>query len=192
MNYPEPAYRTSGDVDFLVREADFQKAYELLKNNGYTLSYDEDHVDYHYTLKKENITFELHKYPAGLPDGESGKNLMGILNAGLSAVDTAEIEEYQVPVLPTVANGLVLLLHIRKHLTGGLGLRQIADWMMFVDKHLDDVAWESKFKSILSRSGLDTLAKTVTRMCQIHLGLRKEITWCADACEPVKRRRASS
>ena len=64
MNYPEPAYRTSGDADFLVREADFQKAYELLKNNGYTLSYNEDHVDYHYTLKKENITFELHKYPA--------------------------------------------------------------------------------------------------------------------------------
>lgn len=192
MNYPEPAYRTSGDVDSLVREADFQKAYELLKNNGYTLSYDEDHVDYHYTLKKENITFELHKYPAGLPDGESGKNLMGILNAGLSAVDTAEIEGYQVPVLPTVANGLVLLLHIRKLLTGGLGLRQIADWMMFVDKHLDDVAWESEFKSILSRSGLDTLAKTVTRMCQIHLGLRQEITWCADACEPVKRKRASS
>ena len=85
-------------------------------------------------------------------------------------------------VLPDDENGLVLLSHIRQHLEGGIGLRQIIDWFMFVKAYLDDDVWFSSFQKKVRVIGLEKLAITVTKMCQTYLGLSTEnITWCKDA-----------
>ena len=77
----------------------------------------------------------------------------------------------------------MLLEHISLHLEEGLGLRQILDWMLYADKVLDDQLWQDAFAPLLRELGLETLALTVTRMCQMYLGLRTDITWCAGADE---------
>ena len=59
--------------------------------------------------------------------------------------------------------------HINQHLEEWLGLRQILDWALYADKALDD-AWEHTFAPDVRRLGLDRLAITVTRMCQLYLG----------------------
>ena len=87
-------------------------------------------------------------------------------------------------MFPPLENGLVLLGHIN-HLEEGLGLRQILDWALYVDKALGDDTWEHTFAPVVHRLGLDRLAITVTRMCQLYLGLRPDITWCASADEKV-------
>ena len=51
--------------------------------------------------------------------------------------------------------------------------------MMFIYHNLNDQAFQ-EYEDILKQSGLLTLAKTVTRMCQMYLGLTESITWCAD------------
>ncbi|MCD8345861.1 MAG: nucleotidyltransferase family protein [Oscillospiraceae bacterium] len=183
VNYPNPEYRAMGDIDFLVPIEKFDEAYRLMLDNGYVLTYDEDNVDYHYTLEKNGITFEIHKYPAGMKSDD--EYLFGLFQDGLKNVQLIPCETYEVPVLPTLQNGLVLLLHIVKHLDGGLGFRQIIDWMMFVDKNLDDVAYSNEFKPVFEKAGLDVIAKTVTKMCQMYLGLREDITWCSDADEKL-------
>ncbi|MCD7824021.1 MAG: nucleotidyltransferase family protein [Oscillospiraceae bacterium] len=183
VNYPNPEYRAMGDIDFLVPIEKFDEAYHLMLDNGYVLTYDEDNVDYHYTLEKNGITFEIHKYPAGMKSDD--EYLFGLFQDSLKNVQLIPCETYEVPVLPTLQNGLVLLLHIVKHLDGGLGFRQIIDWMMFVDKHLDDIAYINEFKPVFEKAGLDVIAKTVTKMCQMYLGLREEITWCSDADEDL-------
>ena len=92
------------------------------------------------------------------------------------------------PMLPPLANGLVLLDHMKKHLRSGLGLRQAIDWMMYVDKVLDNEKWEKSFKGIVEELNLVKLAITVTRMCQIYLGLSEQITWCQGADEKLCKR----
>lgn len=83
-------------------------------------------------------------------------------------------------------NGIVLLLHIVKHLKSGLGLRQIIDWMMYVDKKLHDDDWYGKMQPVLHNTEYEKLAKTVTRMCQIYLGLQQDsITWCRDVNDNI-------
>lgn len=184
--YPKPEYRTMGDIDFIVKSEDFQKTYQLMLKNGYKLLYDEEHVDYHYTLEKNGICFEIHKKPAGTPEGENGEYIVSLIEDGLDRCVEQELEQYHVPMLPTLQNGLVLLLHIVKHLRSGLGLRQILDWMMFVDKNLDDTTWYSEFQPILHKIKLEKVAMTVARMCQLHLGLRSEdITWCDSVEETI-------
>ena len=88
-------------------------------------------------------------------------------------------------MFPKALNGLILLRHIVQHLGTrgqGLGLRQILDWMMFVDCYIDDDYWKTEFESVVSEAGLKTTAITFTRMCQLYLGLKEEnLTWCMEA-----------
>lgn len=185
MYYPEPSYRSYGDVDFIVLEGDFDRAYRLMLSNGYELKCDEDHVEYHYTLGKNGIMFEIHRFPAGLPDDEKGLCCMKQIRSDLLRTEKVTMEGYWIPVLPAVSNGMVLLLHVRKHIEGGLGLRQIIDWMMFADRNLANDSWEREYRRLFDKAGLSVLAETLTRMCQLHLGLRKDITWCQGAEEEL-------
>lgn len=187
MYYPQPEYRMMGDVDFLVKENEVQKAHQLLKENGYKELYEENHSEHHYVFEKNGISFELHLCPAGVAKLKNNTaNLKELFQKGLEHVEFHSIAEYEFPVMPRQQNGLVLLLHVYSHLVEGLGLRQIMDWMMFVDKHLDDEVWEKEFQPVLQKAGLEDLATTVTKLCQKWMGLRTEgITWCENADEAL-------
>lgn len=52
---------------------------------------------------------------------------------------------------------------------------------MYVYHNLDDNYWNITFNSVAQDTGLYNLAVTTTRMCQIYLGLPKNITWCQEA-----------
>ena len=82
-------------------------------------------------------------------------------------------------MLPDLINGLVLIEHIYQHLRGGLGLRQIIDWMLYVDKVLTDEKWP-EFEALIRPFDLLPLTIVVTRMCEIYLGLPIR-QWCAGA-----------
>lgn len=187
MYYPVPRYRSMGDIDFLVREEDYRKAFELLLTSGYALAEPEDSEDYHYALEKDGIVFELHRRLAKLPKDAAGNFLMEQVHAGLAHAERRRLEGYGFPVLPWLPNGLVLLQHIRQHLRDGLGLRQIIDWMMYVDRELDDGKYPL-FREALRQTRLEPLALHATRMCQMYLGLREEgISWCASARQETCR-----
>lgn len=181
-NYPYPLYRNMGDIDFLVDKKDFDSAYKLMLDNGYVLVYEEDHVEYHLTLEKDGIMYELHREPAGIPHGTKGDKLRLLFTDICSQYETASLGEYRFCRLPLLQNGLVLLLHIVKHLDEGLGIRQICDWMAFVSQELSDEIWESEFKPMLKNSGLEKLACITTKMCKLYFGLNG-ITWCDGADE---------
>lgn len=96
-------------------------------------------------------------------------------------------------MLPTLENGLSLLEHCRHHLLEGkLGLRQVIDWMMYVNRVLDDAYWKECFKDTADACHLTTFAGCLTYMCQKYLGLPEEgHEWCrsadGDVCERLMR-----
>lgn len=180
--YPSPDKRTFGDIDVLFSREEFYSAVELLMANGFTCRDKETKLDHHIPLVKDNIVVEPHIAVAGLPKGESAKEyLEKLFDDGLRNPIMKSICGYEVPFFPELQNGLVLLLHIRGHLKGGLGLRQIADWMAFVRLYLDDDAYNAKWKEILDKTGLDKLAKVSTALCIKYLNLEGNYTWCKDA-----------
>lgn len=169
--YAHPEYRTMGDIDIITKRDDYQTACSMLIENGYkeTTSENDIALGRHRTFIKNGIIIEVHVFFALMRDSKKGKILDDII------IKNINNSHY----LPDVANGLVLLDHINQHLAGGLGLRQIIDWMMFTDKCLPDEKWP-EFKALTRKVGLETLAVTVTEMCVLYLGLpRRE--WCANA-----------
>jgi len=174
--YPDPMQRTMGDIDFLVPEGLFERAKELLYQNGYQIN-EEPLYPRHIEACKEGISFEMHRFFTD----DDGVDVDRFLFAGMQRIKTGQIYHSEFPLLPPMENGLVLLAHIAHHLRAGLGLRQMIDWMMFVDKELDDELWLQSFKAAAEQTGLELLARTATKMCQMYLGLSDRINWCKDA-----------
>ena len=181
MYYPEPQYRAMGDIDFLVEPERFDEAFDILKANGFT----DGHAQFsrHEQLFFNGCELEMHKYFSLKGDSDELNEIDYIFFDGLQHTETKYIENHAFPVLPPLQNGLILLQHLKHHLRRSLGLRQIADWMMYVKNVLTDEMWSNSFKAEADKAGLTQLAVTVTRMCQMALGLDESITWCKDADE---------
>lgn len=181
--YPQPNGRLIGDIDLLVKAEDFEKACQLISQGADFVGQTDRHTEY----RRNGITVEIHRSFSTLRDPRkrecSDRRIFGAINAA----QILSLEDYSFPGLPPVEHGLVLLEHISTHLEEGLGLRQILDWMMFVDRYLDDRLWQEEYAPLFKKLELETLAVTVTRMCQMYLGLRTDITWCDGADEQLCR-----
>ncbi len=164
--YPHPEYRTMGDIDIFTRREDFDQAYHDLEENGYVVF---KTLEREVSFGKNGIVVELHRYFASLNDAEQARYMDDLI---IENIDESH-------VLPDEINGLVLLEHINQHLERGLGLRQIIDWMMFVDQCLPDDKWPD-FRCYAKAIGLEALAIAVTRMCEMYLGL-SERQWSSKA-----------
>ena len=175
MYYPKPQLRMMGDVDFLVPEKDFGSAKALLDANGYVFQQDYGD-DREYSYCKGGVIFELHRRYS-----DAEYDVEPILIRGMENAVTHTLHGHSFPTLPDHENGLVLLDHIRHHLHGGLGIRQIIDWMMFANGNLSDEAYRERFLPLIRQAGLVTFCETVTKMCKLYFGLPDRITWCDQA-----------
>lgn len=173
--YPYPEYRTMGDIDIITRHEDHLIACETLVKNGYSelLEYQNENHNRHRSFTKLGIVVEIHSYFAMLNNPQCAEYLDKLI---IDNINSSHL-------LPDQINGLVLLEHINQHLEEGLGLRQIIDWMMFVDKCLPDEKWP-EFQAMARKIGLESLAIVTTHMCEMYLGLNKR-EWCSNADEEL-------
>lgn len=172
--YPRPNVRTMGDIDLLVEEDMFEATFSLLENSGYKFEHDfGDGRDYRFS--KGKVEFELHKKYS-----DKDFDIENYLIDGIKNARTVTVYGNSFPVLPEAENALVLLDHIRHHLFGGLGLRQIIDFMMCVNA-VDEKVFETEILPLFEKAKLDKLAKIITKMCKIHLGLPVNAVWCNSA-----------
>lgn len=175
--YPTPSRRWMGDVDFIVPQARFAEAKALLLDAGYVLRDGEQASEERdMPFFRNGIEVELHSRFSD-PDCDIERYIV----EGLAHLETGCVDGHSFPMLPKLANGLVLLAHMRHHLQMSMGLRQVIDWMMYVDRVLSDAFWQEAFSAAAKDTGLETLAVVATRMCQKYLGLREDISWCKDA-----------
>lgn len=177
--YPVPMERTLGDIDFIVPQERFEDACRVMEKSGYRFS-GSHREGRHQEYIKDGVEFELHHHFS-----YSDVDIEQEVIEGLKHARQAEMEGHSFPMLPRLANGLVLLAHMGRHLKKGLGLRQVIDWMMFVHREMDDDFWNKEFGPAARRIGLEMLAKTATRMCRKYLGLPDRCAWSDDAEEKL-------
>ena len=179
-NYPDPSLRAMGDVDILVAPDEQQAVVELLQADGYSEVVEEDH-HCHLTVRKGRVSVEVHREPNGLFINEDDALRERIDAFFADALDHVQMENGY-PALSDCHQAVVLVLHKLEHfLAGGLGLRQLCDWAMFVKKRMTAELW-GELEPLLESFGLLTFTLMVTRACIDHLGLPAEdAPWAATA-----------
>ena len=179
-NYPDPSLRAMGDVDILVAPDEQRAVVELLQADGYSEVVEEDH-HCHLTVRKGRVSVEVHREPNGLFINEDDALRERIDAFFADALDRVQMENGY-PALSDRHQAVVLILHKLEHfLSGGLGLRQLCDWAMFVQKRMTAELW-GELEPLLNSFGLLTFTLMVTRACIDHLGLPAEdAPWAATA-----------
>ena len=177
-NYPQPSSRSMGDIDLIVPPDDFDRAFSLLEQQGWKNDILLEVNPRHAGFEKEGCPeVELHRYFSTCVNKRQAEFLDQTVYSAIPHAVWTDVSGFKVPVLPALANGLVLLAHVNQHLGSGLGLRQILDWQMFVEAHLTDELWENGFRYAAQQVGMEKLAITTTWLCREHLGLQTSATW---------------
>lgn len=165
--YKDPMLRKSGDVDFLVRECDYVKAQKLLLENGFLCT--DTHHEYEMSFEKNGIVFELHRKINGIPDNKSSEKFQRLFDDIFDNAVLLKNDFYEFIAPDKFCHGLIMLLHIARHmLTGGIGLRHLCDWAVFVDSIKDD--FETIFKEKLRSVGLWKFAQILCALSVKYLG----------------------
>lgn len=180
--YRDPILRVLGDIDFIVPKEEFDRAREILLGSGYTSGWGESNEKRHLDLTKDGIPFEMHRCFLEEEPPKDGDGADASIFASLADAPLVHMYGFSFYMLPDEEHGISILQHIRHHLAGGIGLRQVMDWLNFVNRKLDDAFWFGSMLERVKELGLEKFAITLTYMGEIFLGLPKNgRTWYADA-----------
>lgn len=176
--YPVPAYRSMGDVDFLVREVDIERAGKVLEEHGLK-PWDEEHIS-HIVYRGFRMHYEMHFNLAGTPHGAAGDLVREYTKDIFEKAETRTIVSGIATLPSPFHHGLILLLHTCHHLTGeGVGLRHLCDWAVFENSFSEEEFCEL-FEEKLKALGLWRFAQVLTRVSIKYLGADEKSWAVAD------------
>lgn len=172
--YPNPLHRMSGDIDLLIYYPEqFMKAGELMKRIA--TSYDWDGESQHAEFEAMGFVIELHgRY--GFSINKKVTELLSYWNyERILSFDELRHRTVNGLILPEPQfDAIFIFAHMLNHfMTGGVGLRQIADWMMFLNTYYDDIDMK-ELKYDLDLLGLNKFWKTFGAMVVSLLGFPQD------------------
>lgn len=179
--YPNPLLRTMGDVDFIVRENDIDKADALLQDYGFEKIKNAEKHEYHWAYKKGKDSVELHWSVPGLPNDDKVKSYFDDL---IAKRQTTSLDNGTIFVPSDFHHGLVLLLHTISHMTGtGVGIRHICDWLVFQNS-MSEEDFVRIFEQPLKNTGLWRFAQVLSQIGVLYFTCKNQ-KWCSDADDSI-------
>ena len=175
VDYPDPERRQPGDIDLLVPPSSYEaaKAALLPKATGVE---EEAAGILHQPLLFHSIEVEIHGSISTLLSRKLDGKLAALLEEQFDGRPHPEVAlgEAQFPVPEAGFNAVYIFVHFLKHYwSGGVGLRQVIDWVIFVSVHkreIHPVLLEIQLKDL----GLLDLWKVFTGFAQEYLGCPME------------------
>ncbi len=154
--YPNPLLRSCGDIDvYLYGDGDYERANQWAKAKGYRL---QGSAVYEQLYWRNGTAVENHLYLMHYGRQKYDDALVDLLQDVIKNKRFAKLElngkVYE--TLPLELNAVYIFIHILHHFSYlGIGLRQICDWLIFLEKHkasLDIEAFQTMAKQLdLSR-----------------------------------------
>ena len=181
MYYPEPSLRAAGDVDFIVRRPDMQKAGEALESIGFFVDHGDKDDGIHIAYKRPPMSvWEMHHSVNGIPSGSVGEDIRAEMLRTIETAVSVNTEDVTCLVPDRLHHGLLLLLHTASHLTSeGVGLRHLCDWTVFASS-MSDNEFCRLFENKLKRFGLWRFAQALTMLGSEYLGAPRR-AWALEA-----------
>ena len=177
--YPIPDERISGDEDLLIKKEDLKKAEEILKSKDMEriLSQEEEEDVYHYFCKKTGLHLELHTRLFG-NSSEIYKKMEKTFQGVFDNSEKVIINNVTINTFSLDKHFLYVICHAMKHfVSSGIGIRQICDIVMYINKYFDKINWNYIWQEV-SNFGYETLFVNFLQIGIDYLGLdEKKITY---------------
>ena len=171
--YPEPTHRASGDIDIYIGKENYDKVNKILSNEGEAL---EKWSPKHIMYKWHEVIIENHRLIGKMISPRLNRKLHSLVDEWhlTGNTDSMVIAGTRITILPLDFNIVFLLLHSVIHLMGfGIGLRQICDWAIILNRYKDQIN-RPYVKILLKKLGLTKASKIFGALSVNYLGLPKE------------------
>ena len=167
--YPKPEHRNPGDIDCYLFE-NYARGNDIARQEGANV--DESWYK-HSVINYKGETFENHQYFVHTRDGKRGKRLNQELVEQLKdkSEEIRVIPGTVVEMPPVQWTAMFLTYHACAHfISEGLRLKQILDWVMFLNVHQSDVNWEA-FYAFCDRNHLRVFADAMNAIVVQYLNV---------------------
>ena len=170
--YPKPLHRHCGDIDlFFHRFEDYEAAVDLLLPYNPTARKKDE-------LEINGITVELHHEIVARTNRRLQRNFPTWMQQTKDH-EPEQPNELIKAVLPPVAfDSIYIFIHMMRHyFEGGIGLRQVSDWMRFLHVHRTQIDSE-KLRADLKMLG-------VTKIWQVFGAMAVDFLGCPQDSMPL-------
>ena len=170
--YPDASLRDMGDVDFLVGEADYEKAKSAVLGIDFNIDHGDEKDSIHIAYKRmPRSIWEQHRSINGIPDTVTGKLIKKETDRIIETSVTITAEGATCRIPDAFHHGLIMLLHLIAHMTSeGIGLRHLCDWAVFAES-IENDEFSELFEKKLKNFGLWRFAQIMTLTSQQYLGI---------------------
>ena len=168
--YPKPKHRNPGDIDCYLFE-NYARGNDIARQEGANV--DESWYK-HSVINYKGETFENHQYFVHTRDGKRGKKLNEELVEQLkNKSEEIKVIPGTVVEMPSVQwTSMFLTYHACAHfISEGLRLKQILDWVMFLNVHQSDVNLGA-FYAFCDRNHLRVFADAMNTIAVKYLGIK--------------------
>lgn len=190
QDYLEPERRQPGDIDLLLMPASYEAAKAVLLPKA-TKVLEEQAEIWHQGMHFHNIEVEIHGSVSTLISKKLDRKLAVLLEEQFDGrtFPSVSIGGAGIPVPEADFNAIYIFVHFLQHYwSGGVGLRQLTDWMVFVSVHKRDIH-PVILERRLHEFGLLHLWKVFTGFVQEYLGCPAEKLPLAAKPDPKKNAR---
>ena len=158
--YPVENYRSSGDIDILIKDSDFEKSCKVLESLGYkTFEKPNKGNDYHISYEKNSVHIELHSSLA-----PKDSNFYDYFNKSFHRAYLMENSKFHY-LLNNEDFYIYTLYHLYKHFVkGGVGVRYFLDMYLINEKMTFN---NDYLNNELKKLGLFDFNETVKQLSQV-------------------------
>jgi len=173
--YHDPWLRSMSDYDVLVKPEDLERIDALMKNMGYKkIKSEEKHyayihpvfmkVEFHKTLISEDKYENLNEFEENV-----WRNVIPFKVCGADVL-TLDLTDHAIHIV----------LHMATHMkSGGFGLRQFCDWILFNETY-GRVIDRDKFRCYIKSMGLELFTQVLFITCNRYFDLEVPNEWTAE------------
>jgi len=172
QSYAKPEIRRSGDIDFLIRETDFERVNELFSAYTDETQY-HHHADLHHALHIDGVWVENHAASRSYFTRRLDRVLQDEMQRIFVASDFDHYDSAgQAISIPNPQyTTLFLMGHILRHMTTeGISLKQLCDWVMYIHSQRGHIDRE-RFSGMLRDSGILNVWKRFSVFAVEWLGM---------------------
>ena len=175
QDYPDPLRRQPGDIDLLLPPSCYEKAKAILLPKASRVQPEEKEI-YHQGFFYRSIEVEIHGSIQTLMSPRLDRKLARLQAEMFDKRETCIqiIDGHEIPVPNPGFNAIYILVHFLHHFwAGGVGLRQLTDWMVFVSVHkreIDPILLEERLADL----GLKAIWQTFAGFAVDYLGCPSE------------------
>lgn len=145
LYYPKPLYRSTGDIDIYMFDS-YEKGNQLAKEYGAKV---DDHWYKHTQIHYMGEMFENHSRFVHTREGKRSKLLDVSIKETLNEEKCETFPDSGILLPPVMFCAKFLTYHAFAHfISEGLLLKQVVDWVMFLNKEKDRIDWKQLYSFV--------------------------------------------